>query len=77
MCKAVAVVIKSQIKNAVPALLLTEIEDEITGLNGVSIIDIFDHLFQRRGQINDTLVAENQAKIDEPFSRDEGMNNYI
>ena len=41
------------------------------------IIDIFDHLFQRRGQINDTLVAENQAKINEPFSRDEGMNNYI
>ena len=34
-CKAVAVVIKSQLKNAVPALLLAEIEDEITGLNGV------------------------------------------
>jgi hypothetical protein len=76
-CKAVAVVIKSQIKQAVPALLLTEIEDEITGLNGVAIIDIFDHLFQRRGQINDTLVAENQAKIDKRFSREEGMNNYI
>ena len=44
-CKAVAVVIKSQIKQAVPALLLTDIEDEITGLNGGSIIEIYDHLF--------------------------------
>ena len=76
-CKAVEVVIKSQMKNAFPSLLLTEIEDEITGPNGVIITDIINHLFQWRGQINDMLVTENQAKINEPFTHNEGMTDYI
>ena len=76
-CRAVEAVVRNQLQRALPTALLVEIEDEITGLNGISIIDILDHCFDRRGHISDTLIADNNAKADEPFTRNEGMANYI
>ena len=68
---------RNQLQRALPTTLLVEIEDDITGLNGVSIIDIFKHCFDRCGHINDTLIDDNNSKADEPFTRNEGMANYI
>ena len=76
-CKTVELVTKKLLKKALPPALLIEIEDEILGLNEVSIVDIFDHCFDRRGHLTDTLIEENLQKADEPFDLDEGMPNYI
>lgn len=76
-CKAVKIVVKNQIQKALPETLLVEVEDDITGLNGVSIIDIFDHCFDRRGTLTDTLIDDNNRKAEEPFTCEEGMAGYI
>eukprot|EP00957_Ditylum_brightwellii_P017692 1332886-Ditylum_brightwellii.AAC.1 len=56
-------VIKNMLGDALPRWLLAEIEDRDTGLNNVSILDIFDHAFDRRGQIDDDLVDEYTSKF--------------
>ena len=76
-CRAVEAVVRNQLQRALPPSLLVEIEDEITGLNGVPIVDILEHCFDRRGKINDTLIDDNNNKADEPFTQNEGMTNYI
>eukprot|EP00957_Ditylum_brightwellii_P116706 8902021-Ditylum_brightwellii.AAC.1 len=48
--------------DALPWWLLAEIEDCDTGLNNVSILNIFDHAFDRRGQIDDDLVDKYTGK---------------
>eukprot|EP00957_Ditylum_brightwellii_P106258 8106123-Ditylum_brightwellii.AAC.1 len=44
------------LNDALPQWLLAEIDDRNTGLNNVSILDIFDHTFDCRGQIDNDLV---------------------
>eukprot|EP00957_Ditylum_brightwellii_P158201 12041892-Ditylum_brightwellii.AAC.1 len=56
-------VIKNMLGDALPQWLLAEIKDRDTGLNNVSIIDIFDHAFDRRSQIDDDLVDEYTSKF--------------
>ena len=70
-------VTKKLLKKAIPDNLLVEIEDEILILNDVSIMDILEHCFDRRGKLTDTLVEDNVRQADEPFMREEGMANYI
>ena len=48
--KAIESIIKNQLNQAIPPSLIIEIEDEIIGLNKINIIDILDHVQQRRGK---------------------------
>eukprot|EP00957_Ditylum_brightwellii_P112466 8574330-Ditylum_brightwellii.AAC.1 len=49
--------------DTLPQWLLAEIKDRDTGLNNVSIFDIFDHAFDHRGQIDNDLVDEYTSKF--------------
>ena len=71
--KAVEKIIKQQLKKAIPATLLNEIEDEIEGLDTVTIPEIFEHCFDRKGRITDTMVNENNTRVDEPFDPTSGI----
>eukprot|EP00957_Ditylum_brightwellii_P182705 13916632-Ditylum_brightwellii.AAC.1 len=62
---------------ALPQWLLAEIEDKETGLNTVSIHDIFDHAFDRRGQIYDDLVDEYTSMYNAPIDMSKGFNDYV
>ena len=44
--KVVKFIIKNQLKQAIPPSLIIEIEDEITRLNNINIIDILEHVQQ-------------------------------
>ena len=70
-------IIKNQLKQAIPPSLIIEIEDEITVLNNIDIINILDHIQQRRGKINDNLVYKNNVRFREPFDATLGMAAYI
>ena len=75
--KAVESIIKNQLKEAIPPFLIIKIKDEITGLNNINIIDIFDHVQQRRGKINNNLIDEKNARFIETFDATLGMAAYI
>eukprot|EP00957_Ditylum_brightwellii_P086580 6586985-Ditylum_brightwellii.AAC.1 len=45
-----------------PQWLLGKIKDRDTGLSTVNILDIFDHAFDCRGQIDDDLVDEYSSR---------------
>ena len=74
---AVQNVIKNMLGDALPRWLLAEIEDRDTGLNNVSILDIFDHAFDRRGQIDDDLVDEYTGKYNAALDVAQGFNVYV
>ena len=65
--KAVEPIIKNQIKQSIPSSLIIKIEDKITGLNNIDIIDILDHVQQQHEKINDNLIDENNLRFREPF----------
>eukprot|EP00957_Ditylum_brightwellii_P071805 5458003-Ditylum_brightwellii.AAC.1 len=69
--------IKHQFERAIPKWLLNEIEDRITGLKNVSIIDIFDHCFDRHGTIDDTLIMQYTTSFRQPISVADGIKAYI
>ena len=75
--KAVEYIIKNQLKKDIPPYLVIEIEDEITGLNNTDIIDILDHVQQRRGKTNGNLIDENSVRFREPFDATLGVAAYI
>ena len=54
--KAVESIIKNQLNQAIPKSLIIEIEDKITGINNIDIIDILDPVRKRRGKINENLI---------------------
>jgi hypothetical protein len=56
---------------------MNEIEDRITGLKNVTIIDIFDHAFDRKGHIDDNLVQQYHQVFCQPISVAEGIKAYI
>eukprot|EP00957_Ditylum_brightwellii_P108831 8301489-Ditylum_brightwellii.AAC.1 len=68
---------ENQLEAALPWWLLAEIEDRDTGLNIVSIHDIFDHAFDCSGQIDDDLVDEYTTKYNAPLDVAQGFNVYI
>ena len=74
---AVNSVIKNQLKHAMPRDTIREIENEIDGLNGLTIIEIIDHCMDRLVQINDTLVDGNIVHATELFDANGGMAVYI
>ena len=57
--------------------LIIGIEDEITGLNNTDIIDILDHVQQRRGKTNGNLIDKNSVRFREPFDATLGVAVYI
>ena len=61
--KAVDSIIKNQLKQAISPSLIIEIGDKITGIKNIDIIDILDHVQQRRGKINDNLIDENNVRF--------------
>eukprot|EP00957_Ditylum_brightwellii_P170520 12980032-Ditylum_brightwellii.AAC.1 len=63
--------------DALQQWLLAEIEDRDTGLNNVSIMDIFDHAFDRRRQIDDDLVDEYTGKYNAALDVAQGFNVYV
>eukprot|EP00957_Ditylum_brightwellii_P088725 6756386-Ditylum_brightwellii.AAC.1 len=75
--KAVLQVCKNQLQKALPKWLLSEIEDCNTGLNAVSLQDIFDHTYDRRGQIDDDLVDEYTNNFNAPIDMTQGFNTYV
>ena len=74
---AVKNVLKNMLGQALPKWLLAEIEDRDTGLNNVSIMDILDHAFDRRGQIDDDLVDEYTTMLNAPIDMAQGFNVYV
>ena len=60
-----------------PRDTIREIECEIDGLNGLTILEIINHCMDQLGQINDTLVDENRVHSNEPFDANGGMTAYI
>eukprot|EP00957_Ditylum_brightwellii_P177070 13488844-Ditylum_brightwellii.AAC.1 len=73
-CKTVT---KNQLEQATPKWLLKEIEDQITGLKNVTIIDIFDHCFDRKGKIDNNLIIQYQQNFCQPISVSEEIKAYI
>ena len=69
---AVESILKIHLKQAVPLSLIIEIEDDIMGLNDVTIVDILDHVQQRRGKMNDNLIHEKNAQFCEKNRRFRG-----
>eukprot|EP00957_Ditylum_brightwellii_P059645 4527402-Ditylum_brightwellii.AAC.1 len=63
--------------DALPRWLLAEIEDRDTGLNNVSILDTFDHVFDRCGQINNDLVDKYTSKFNAALDVAQGFNVYV
>eukprot|EP00957_Ditylum_brightwellii_P190273 14483434-Ditylum_brightwellii.AAC.1 len=55
----------------------TELEDRDTGLNNVTNIDIFDHAFDGRGQIDDDLVDECNTCFNAPIDMSQGFSTYM
>eukprot|EP00957_Ditylum_brightwellii_P158304 12049929-Ditylum_brightwellii.AAC.1 len=74
---AVQNVIKNMLGDALPQWLLAEIEDQDTGLNNVSILDIFDHAFDHCDQIDDDLVDEYTSKYNAALDVAQGFNIYV
>ena len=70
-------VIKNQLKHAMPRDTIREIECEIDGLNGLTVLEIIDHCMDRLGQINVTLVDGNRVHANEPFDTNGGIAAYI
>ena len=70
-------ILKNHLKQAVPSSLIVEIEDDIIGLNDVTIVDIPDHVQQHRGKINDNLIDKKKAQFREPFGVSQGMSTFI
>eukprot|EP00957_Ditylum_brightwellii_P101710 7751490-Ditylum_brightwellii.AAC.1 len=62
---------------ALPRWLLVKIEDRETGLNTISIHDIFDHAFDRHGQIQDNLVDEYTIIYNSAINMSKGFNACI
>eukprot|EP00957_Ditylum_brightwellii_P119520 9119001-Ditylum_brightwellii.AAC.1 len=60
-----------------PHWLLAKIEDRETRLNTVSIHNIFDHAFDRPGQIHDDLVDEYTTLYNAPIDMSKGFNAYV
>eukprot|EP00957_Ditylum_brightwellii_P126226 9622933-Ditylum_brightwellii.AAC.1 len=56
--------------------MLIEIEDQEIGLNNANLHDIFDHAFDRRGQIDDALVDENTATFNVQLDMAQEFNGY-
>eukprot|EP00957_Ditylum_brightwellii_P027316 2064987-Ditylum_brightwellii.AAC.1 len=57
--------------------LLGKIKDRDTGLKLVSILDIFNHVFDFRGQINDDLVDEYTSKYNFLANLSQGFNTSV
>eukprot|EP00957_Ditylum_brightwellii_P132856 10131364-Ditylum_brightwellii.AAC.1 len=62
---------------ALPKWLLSEIEDCNTGLNTISLQDIFNQAYNCRGQINDDLVDEYTSNFKAPIDMSQGFNTYV
>eukprot|EP00957_Ditylum_brightwellii_P054544 4132656-Ditylum_brightwellii.AAC.1 len=75
--KAVLQVCKNQLQEALPEWLLSKIEDCDTGLNTVSLQDIFDHVYDRRDQIDDNLVEDYTNNFNTPIYMTQGFNTYV
>eukprot|EP00957_Ditylum_brightwellii_P186711 14217191-Ditylum_brightwellii.AAC.1 len=75
--KAVLQVCNNQLHEALPKWLLSEIEDQDTGLNTVSLQDIFDNAYDCRGQVGDDLVVKYTNNFNTPIDMTQGFNTYV
>eukprot|EP00957_Ditylum_brightwellii_P101155 7708842-Ditylum_brightwellii.AAC.2 len=57
--------------------MLSEIEDRETGLNNINLHDIFDHAFDRRGQIDNALVDKYTTTFNAQLDMSQGFNRYV
>eukprot|EP00957_Ditylum_brightwellii_P188243 14330175-Ditylum_brightwellii.AAC.2 len=62
------------LEEALPWWMLIEIEDQETGLNNVNLHGIFDHAFDRRGQIDNALVDEYTTTFTAQLDMSQGFN---
>ena len=46
-------------------------------MDTVIIPEIFEHCFDRKGRITDTMIDENNNRVDEPFDPTLGITVYI
>ena len=60
--------IYNQLMQALPTTLLNELEDDVVGLQNVTMIDIFGHCLDCRGTIDNDLIIEYQKKHAEPLN---------
>eukprot|EP00957_Ditylum_brightwellii_P160882 12249234-Ditylum_brightwellii.AAC.1 len=74
--KAVLQVAKNQLQEALLKWLLSEIEDRNTGLNTVSLQDIFNHVYNCGGHIGNDLVDEYTSNFNAPIDMSQGFNTY-
>eukprot|EP00957_Ditylum_brightwellii_P167060 12718085-Ditylum_brightwellii.AAC.1 len=70
-------VTKNMLEEALLRWMLIEIEDQETGLNNVNLHDIFDHAFDRRGQIDNALVDEYTTTFNAHLDMAQGFNGYV
>eukprot|EP00957_Ditylum_brightwellii_P179843 13700304-Ditylum_brightwellii.AAC.1 len=70
-------VTKNQLEEELSHWLLAEIEDRDMGLSNVSMLDIFGHTYDCRGQIDDNLVDEYNSKFNLPIDMTQGFNAYV
>eukprot|EP00957_Ditylum_brightwellii_P119188 9092173-Ditylum_brightwellii.AAC.1 len=75
--QAVLQITKNMLEEALPWWMLIEIEDRETGLNNVNLHDIFDHAFDRRGQIDNALVDEYTTTFNAQLDMAQGFNGYV
>eukprot|EP00957_Ditylum_brightwellii_P180797 13773480-Ditylum_brightwellii.AAC.2 len=74
---AVFQVSKNQLEKALTKWLLSKIEDFDTGLNTISLQDIFDHAYNCRGQIDNDLVYECASTFNARIDMSQGFNTYV
>eukprot|EP00957_Ditylum_brightwellii_P153936 11716988-Ditylum_brightwellii.AAC.2 len=64
------------LEEALPRWMLIEIKDRETGLNNANLHDIFDHAFDRKGQIDDALVDEYTTTFYAQLDMAQEFNGY-
>eukprot|EP00957_Ditylum_brightwellii_P013951 1052688-Ditylum_brightwellii.AAC.1 len=74
--KAMLQVSNNQLQEALPKWLLSKIDNCDTGLNTISLQDIFNHVYDCRGQIDDDLVDEYTSNFNTPIDMSQGFNTY-
>eukprot|EP00957_Ditylum_brightwellii_P122428 9334990-Ditylum_brightwellii.AAC.1 len=75
--KAMLQVCKNKLQEVLPKWLLSKIEDHDTGLNTISLQDIFDHAYNCRGQLDGDLVNKYTNNFNAPIDISQGFNTYV
>ncbi|GKY93435.1 hypothetical protein MPSEU_000311100 [Mayamaea pseudoterrestris] len=71
-----ATALMAQVTKAIPSVYLQALEDPITGMENVSILQVRQHIKDEYGTATPQLIEANYAQASEPFNLDESIETY-